>query len=185
MSDAKTDAAPAPSKKGKLLVILVVVLLVAVLAVGGLLAWFIFAKPADGGADEAVAEAQGGHDEGKKKDKDKKKKDAHDEHPPIFEKLQAEPFTVNLTGESESVLSVEIFVEIPDEETKNKLKNYQPKIQSAVIRLIGSKTIEEVRTSKGQEELARQIREKINEILGAEGKDEGILSVNFTKYLYQ
>ncbi|WP_051279568.1 flagellar basal body-associated FliL family protein [Chitinilyticum aquatile] len=180
MSDAKADAAP-PSKKSKLLLIIVIVLLLAVLAVGGLLA-YILAKPADGGADEAVAEAQGGHGEEKKKEK---KKDAKEEHPPIYEKLQADPFTVNLTGEADSVLQVEIFVELADEQQKEKLKNFQPKIQGAVIKLIGSKTLEEVRTSKGQEDLAREIRERINEILGAEGKDEGVLSVNFTKYFYQ
>lgn len=181
MSDAKADAAP-PSKKSKLLLIMVILLLVVVLAVGGLLAWFIFAKPADGGADEAVAEAQAGHGEEKKKEK---KKEAKDEHPPIYEKLQADPFTVNLSGEADSVLQVEIFVELADEHEKEKLKNFQPKIQGAVIKLIGSKTLEEVRTSKGQEDLAREIREKINEVLGAEGKDEGVLSVNFTKYFYQ
>ncbi|MBM5573741.1 hypothetical protein GKO28_04700 [Deefgea sp. CFH1-16] len=51
--------------------------------------------------------------------------------------------------------------------------------------ILRAKTLEEVKTSQGQEELARQIREKINAILEVEAKDEGVLSVNFTKYFYQ
>ncbi|WP_043649119.1 flagellar basal body-associated FliL family protein [Chitinilyticum litopenaei] len=180
MSEAKAEAA-APSKKGKLLLIIVIVLLTLLLAMGGALLYFIMKPPADGGADEAVAEAQA-HDEKKEKKKPKKKEEGV---PPVYEKLQADPFTVNLSGEGDSVLQVEIFVELADETDKQRLKEMQPKVQSAVIRLIGSKTLDEVRTTKGQEDLARQIREQINLVLEAEGKDEGVLSVNFTKYFYQ
>jgi flagellar FliL protein len=104
---------------------------------------------------------------------------------PVFAKLQDQAFTVNLAGDSESVLQAEIMVELSDEHEKEKLTSLQPKVLDAVNRLLRSKTLDEIKTPKGQEDLAREIREKINAIMEVDAKDEGVLSVNFTKYFYQ
>jgi flagellar FliL protein len=180
MSEAKAEVAPKPKKN--ILMFAVIGLLVFILILGGGLAFFLLKSPAEGSADEATAEAAA-HGEEKKKEKKKEKKDEHAK--PVFAKLQDQPFTVNLSGEAESVLQVEIMVELAEEADKVKLTDFQPKVLDAVNRLLRAKTLEEVKTSQGQEELARQIREKLNEILEVEAKDEGVLSVNFTKYFYQ
>ncbi|QLG86790.1 flagellar basal body-associated FliL family protein [Chitinibacter bivalviorum] len=188
MSEAKADpkADAAPKSKKNILLFAIIGLVVLVLIVGGALAFFLLKSPAEGNADEAVAEANA-HADAEKKEKEKKKKEKEKgEHKaPVFDKLQDQPFTVNLAGETESVLQAEIMVELSDEHEKEKLKGLQPKVLDAVNRLIRSKTLEEVKTTKGQEDLAREIREKINEIMEVEAKDEGVLSVNFTKYFYQ
>ncbi|WP_051534704.1 flagellar basal body-associated FliL family protein [Deefgea rivuli] len=183
MAEAKTEvkADVAPKSKKNILIFAVIGLLVFILILGGALAFFLLKSPAEGSADEATAEAAA-HGE-VKKEKKKEKKDEHAK--PVFAKLQDQPFTVNLSGEAESVLQVEIMVELAEEADKEKVTAVQPKILDAVNRLLRAKTLEEVKTAKGQEELARQIREKINEILEVEAKDEGVLSVNFTKYFYQ
>jgi flagellar FliL protein len=182
MAEAKVDAKAeaAPKSKKNILIIAAIGLLVFILILVGGLAFFLLKSPAEGSADEITAEAAA-HSEEKKKEKKKKEPGT----PPVFDKLQDQPFTVNLSGEAESVLQVEIMVELADATDKDKIKAVQPKILDAVNRLLRSKTLEEVKTAEGQEELARQIRERINQILEVEGKDEGVLSVNFTKYFYQ
>ncbi|WP_297572482.1 flagellar basal body-associated protein FliL [uncultured Deefgea sp.] len=181
MSEAKAEAAP--KSKKNILLIIVAAVLVLILILGGALAFFLLKSPAEGSAEEATAEAAA-HGEEKKKEKKKEKKS--EEHAkPVFAKLQDQPFTVNLSGEAESVLQVEIMVELAEEADKERIIAVQPKILDAVNRLLRAKTLEEVKTPQGQEELARQIREKINAILEVEAKDEGVLSVNFTKYFYQ
>lgn len=188
MSDAKAapsaDAAPKPKKN--ILLFAIIGLLVVLLLLGGLLAFFLLKSPADGSADEAVAEANA-HAEEEKKAKEKKKKEKEKEGhvAPVFDKLQDQPFTVNLAGDTESVLQVEIMVELAGDSDKQRLKDYQPKVLDAVNRLLRSKTLDEIKTTEGQETLAREIREKLNELLEVEAKDEGVLSVNFTKYFYQ
>ena len=181
MAEAKPEAKAekAPKSKKNILIFAVIGVLVFILVLGGALAFFLLKSPAEGSADEATTEAAA-HSEVKKK---KEKKDEHAK--PVFAKLQDQPFTVNLSGEAESVLQVEIMVELATEADKEKITAVQPKILDAVNRLLRAKTLEEVKTPKGQEELARQIREKINELLDAQEKDEGVLSVNFTKYFYQ
>ena len=181
MSDAKAEAAPKPKKN--ILMFAVIGLLVLILLIAGALAVFLLKSPAEGNAEEATAEAAAHGEEEKKKKEKKKKEEGHAK--PVFAKLQDQPFTVNLSGEAESVLQVEIMVELAEEADKNKITDLNPKVLDAVNRLLRSKTLEEVKTSEGQEELARQLREKLNAILEAEGKDEGVLSVNFTKYFYQ
>jgi flagellar FliL protein len=184
MAEAKAEAKAeaAPKSKKNILIFAVIGLLVFILILGGALAFFLLKSPAEGSADEATAEAAA-HSEVKKEKKKAEKKDEHAK--PVFAKLQDQPFTVNLSGEAESVLQVEIMVELAAEHDKDAITAVQPKILDAVNRLLRAKTLEEVKTPKGQEELARQIREKINEILEVEAKDEGVLSVNFTKYFYQ
>lgn len=184
MAEAKAEAKAeaAPKSKKNILIIAVIGLLVFILILVGGLAFFLLKSPAEGSAEEVTAEAAA-HGEEKKKEKKKEKKDEHAK--PVFAKLQDQPFTVNLSGEAESVLQVEIMVELAEEADKEKITSVQPKILDVVNRLLRSKTLEEVKTAEGQEELARQIREKINQILEVEAKDEGVLSVNFTKYFYQ
>ncbi|WP_410497435.1 flagellar basal body-associated protein FliL [Chitinibacter sp. S2-10] len=180
---APSTEAPQP-KKNILLFAIIGVLVVIMLALAGGLAYFILKTPADGGVDEVVTDAHA-QAEAEKKAKEKKKKEKAEAGVNVFDKLQDQAFTVNLSGEPEAVLQVEIMVELADEEEKAKLKQVQPRVLDAVNRLLRSKTIDEVKTTEGQETLAREIREQLNKILEAEAKDEGVLSVNFTKYFYQ
>jgi flagellar FliL protein len=188
MSDAKAAPAAeaAPKSKKNILLFAIIGLIVVILLVGGALAFFLLKSPAEGNAEDAVAEANAHAEEAKKEKEKKKKEKEKDGHtPPVFDKLQDQPFTVNLAGDTESVLQVEIMVELAEAGDKDKLKALQPKALDVVNRLLRSKTLEQVKTTEGQETLAREIREALNQLLEAEAKDEGVLSVNFTKYFYQ
>lgn len=172
MSEAKQES-PAPKSKKRLLMIIIAAVVVVVLLVVGVLAFVLLkgnAAPAEEGAPAAE------HAAPKKKDEHKK------EAPPVFEKLGQ--FTVNLnSAESDEKMQVELMVELATEHDKEKLKQYQPKLQNAVLQLLRSKTPQDVKSPDSQEKIGKEIREIVNKILGVNGEDEGVRSVNFTSFI--
>jgi flagellar FliL protein len=176
---AAAAGAPAPAGGNKKLMIIVIVLLVLVLAaVGGLGAYLFLgqkhaAEAAAGGAHGAAAAE---HEEAPKK-KEKK------EGPPIFEKV--EPFVVNLSGgPTAPMLQLEMQAELVDEGAKTNFKAYMPKIRSAVILLLSSKTEEDVASAEGKVKLRAQIKRIMNESMDA-AEEEPVDSVLFTSFIIQ
>lgn len=176
--DAKAAAAPAPAGGNKKLMIIVIVLLVLVLAaIGGLGAYlFLGQKYA---ADATASGAQGAAAEHAEEPKKKEKK----EGPPIFEKV--EPFVVNLSGgPTAPMLQLEMQAELYDEAAKTNFKAYMPKIRSAVILLLSSKSEEEVASAEGKVKLRAQIKRIMNESMDA-AEEEPVESVLFTSFIIQ
>lgn len=153
----------------KLLIIVVVLLVVVLAAVGGVATYLLThkAEPAGGAHGEKAPEV-----------KPKKKH----EGPPIFEKL--ETFVVNLAGSGSSMLQVEMQAELDDEKSSQKFKDYTPKIRSAVILLLSSKTANELATPEGKVRLRAQIKKIINESMDA-GEEQPVESVLFTSFIIQ
>lgn len=170
--DKKADKADKGEKKaggGNKLMLVVVILLVLVLAGMGALAYVMFSnmnKPQAGAQTEQT------------KEKPKKKKDG----PPIFEKLDT--FVVNLEGGDGSLLQVDMQAELGDEEAKKKFTDYMPKIRSALILLLSSKTATELATPDGKVKLKAQVKQIINESMDS-GDDELVQSVLFTSFIIQ
>jgi len=176
--DAKAAAAPAPAGGNKKLMIIVIVLLVLVLAaIGGLGAYLFLGQKhaADATASGAHGAAAEHADEPKKKEKK--------EGPPIFEKV--EPFVVNLSGgPTAPMLQLEMQAELYDEAAKTNFKAYMPKIRSAVILLLSSKSEEEVASAEGKVKLRAQIKRIMNESMDA-AEEEPVESVLFTSFIIQ
>ena len=177
MADAKKTEKPEKAAEGgggggsnKLMLIVIILLVLVLAAVGGLAAYLFLHKPA---APGAAAHAE------EKVEEVKKKKEKHG--PPIFEKLDT--FVVNLAGSS-SMLQVEMQAEVADEEAKGKLKNYMPKIRSALILLLSSKTPEELATADGKVKLKAQVKKIVDESMEA-GEVEPVESVLFTSFIIQ
>ncbi len=176
---AAAAGAPAPAGGNKKLMIIVIVLLVLVLAaVGGLGAYLFLgqkhAAEAAAGGPHGAAAAE--HEEAPKK-KEKK------EGPPIFEKV--EPFVVNLSGgPTAPMLQLEMQAELMDEHAKTNFKAYMPKIRSAVILLLSSKTEEDVASAEGKVKLRAQIKRIMNESMDA-AEEEPVDSVLFTSFIIQ
>jgi flagellar FliL protein len=153
----------------KLMLLVILLLLVVLAAVGGLAFYVLTAKPGAVG---------GAHAEKSSEEKPKKKH----EGPPIFEKL--EPFVVNLSGNGGAMLQVEMQAELSDEKTREKFKDYTPKIRSALILLLSSKSPAELATPDGKVKLRAQIKKIVNEAMDA-GDDTPVESVLFTSFIIQ
>lgn len=166
----KADKEKKPGGGNKLLIIVVVLLVLVLAAVGGLAAFVLTNK---GGA------AAGAHGEKHEEAKPKKKR----EGPPVFEKM--ETFVVNLAGTEGSLLQVEMQAELDEEKTRQKFKDYMPKIRSAVILLLSSKHANELATPEGKVKLRAQVKKIINESMEAGEEEQPVESVLFTSFIIQ
>lgn len=154
---------------GKLMLIVIILLVLVLAAVGGLAAYMFTNMNKPAAAGEHAEQA---------KEKPKKKK----EGPPIFEKLDT--FVVNLAGNDGSLLQVDMQAELADEEAKKKFTDYAPKIRSALILLLSSKSAAELATPDGKVRLKAQVKQIINESMDA-GEEQPVESVLFTSFIIQ
>jgi flagellar FliL protein len=162
-----------PKKKGKMLIIILAVVGVLVIG-GGVAAYLLLSKPAaekqaKHGEDEAGAEEEG---------------DAHggDEHAPVYVKLEA--FTVNL-ADQESYLQTEVQLMVADAKVGEKINARLPEVRDALIRLLSSKTGEELSQQEGKDKLAIEIQKQVNDVLGVKKKSLGVKKVLFGAFIIQ
>ncbi len=137
-----TDAPPAKKSKKMLIIIVAVV----VLLIGGAAAFFLL-KPTQ-------PTKPGEHAE-----------DAHPEAPPKFVDLGT--FTANLIHEEgDRYLQVAISLKLTKPELEEKIKVRKPEILHRVNMLLQNKRPSELATFEGKDQLAKQIREQIEYVLG-------------------
>lgn len=158
-------------KKGKLLLIILIVVGVIVLAGGGLAAWLLLTPP-----DKSKQAGEHGEEEGGEEESHE------DEHPPVYEKL--EQFTVNL-ADQESYLQTEVQLMVADAEFQAKIKARMPEVRDAMIRLLSSKTAEELNQPEGKDNLAAEIQRQLNSLLGAKKASQGVKKVLFGAFIIQ
>ena len=91
-------------------------------------------------------------------------------------------FTVNLLSESgRRYLKVEMNLELSGEELGIELDSKTAVIRDIIIRLLSSKSLEEISTAKGKEKLKEQIVDQLNMRL----RDGRINNVYFTEFVVQ
>ncbi len=172
--EAAAEVVP-PKKKGKMLIIILAVVGVLVIG-GGVGAYLLLSKPATEKdakhGDEAAADAEGGDEE----------EHGDEEHPPVYVKMEA--FTVNL-ADQESYLQTEIQLLVADAKVGEKLNARLPEVRDALIRLLSSKTGEELSQQEGKDKLAVEIQKQINEVLGIKKKAKGVKKVLFGAFIIQ
>jgi len=162
--EAKKDEAEevaAPPKKSKKLLIIIVGATVVILSLGAGLGYVLGHK--SGGATEAAVGDKAAAEKHAEKKKDEPKK------PPVFVPL--EPFTVNLmpdTTTSEQFLQVVVSLRVEDEHKGEELKAYMPQIRHEILNIAGSTKASEIKMPDGRENLAEDIKDAVNEILGFE-----------------
>lgn len=167
--EAAAEVEP-PKKKGKMLIIILAVVGVLVIG-GGVAAYLLLSKPAaEENAKHGDEAAEGDHEGGE------------DEHPPVYVKLEA--FTVNL-ADQESYLQTEIQLLVADAKVGEKMTPRLPEVRDALIRLLSSKTGEELSRQEGKDQLATEIQKQINEVLGIKKKSEGVKKVLFVAFIIQ
>ncbi|QCI28345.1 flagellar basal body-associated protein FliL [Caminibacter pacificus] len=153
----------------KLLLIVIIVLLLLLLIIGGLVAYFLLS-----GNDEQADQPQ-------QQQKIEKKKKVSDmtEIGPIY---PLDKFVVNLVStNADRYLKCKIDLELDSPELQQEIDKKLPAIRDLIIRILSSKTVEEIQTSKGKEKLKEEIKRKINEILTT-GE---VRNVYFTEFVIQ
>jgi flagellar FliL protein len=160
-----------PKKKSKLLIIIIAAVGVIVLVGGGIAAWLLTSAP-DKSKKAEHGDEEGAGEEGAD----------GDVHPPVYEKL--EPFTVNL-ADQESYLQTEIQLMVADVKVQEKIKAHMPEVRDAMIRLLSSKTAEELNQPEGKDQLAEEVQQRINEVLAIKKQSKGVKKVLFVAFIIQ
>lgn len=173
--EAAPAEAEAPKKKGKLLIIIIAVLAVVLIG-GGAGAYLLLSKP----ASEKKAKADHGDEEVAADEGDEEEEE--DGKPPVYEKL--ETFTVNL-ADQESYLQTEIQLMVADAKVQGKIKARMPEVRDSLIRLLSSKTAEELAQPEGKAKLAEEVGKAVNEVLGVKKKSKGVKKVLFAAFIIQ
>jgi len=152
----------------KLLLIVIIVLLLILLVVGGLVAYFLLS------GDDNPEQPQ----EPQKVEKKREVKNMT-EIGPIY---PLDQFIVNLVSNNANrYLKCKIDLELDSPELQQEVDKKLPAIRDLIIRILSSKSVEEIQTAKGKEKLKEEIKRKINEMLTT-GE---IRNVYFTEFVIQ
>ena len=154
----------------KLILIIIVILLLLLLIIGGVVAYFLLSNndtpPADQNTTTKIAA----------------KKVQHTDALNIGPIYPLDPFTVNLKSSGATrYLKCTINLEMDSPNTQPELDKLKPAIRDLIIRILSSKTVPEISTSKGKEKLKQEIAKQINAILST-GE---IRHVYFTAFVIQ
>ena len=157
-------------KSSNLVLIIIAVVLVLVLAIVGVVVVMLA-----GGDDTPQSSNSSGQ---MTKEKSSKMMDAM-EVGPMF---PLDNFTVNLLSDSgRRYLKVQMNLELDGEELAAELESKTAVIRDVIIRLLSSKTLEEISTAKGKDKLKEQIVNQLNLRL----RDGNLRQVYFTEFVVQ
>ena len=178
---AAEGAAEAPPKKSKKMLIIILAAVLVIVLAGGGAAFFLLKKSDDHAEDGEVAAEK----------ESAKKKKGEKEAVPVY--IPMEPFTVNLVPETgDQYLQVTINVEAEDAAVGEKMKIHMPKLRNKIMLILSSKKPSEIAPREGKEQLANEIKESINSVIGggepAKGKktvEDPVKEVLFTSFIIQ
>lgn len=161
-------------KSNSLILIIIIVVLILIIVVGAAVTFLMM------GDDEAAqAQQNNAPQEQVQRMPQRSGTSTLAEIGPMF---PLDTFTVNLLSESgRRYLKVEMNLELSGEELGVELDNKTAVIRDIIIRLLSSKSLEEISTAKGKEKLKEQIVDQLNMRL----RDGRINNVYFTEFVVQ
>lgn len=176
-------------KSGNMLLIIIIAVLVLILIIGGVVGFLMMsnhdaeAEAGKGEKTEVAAEAHG--TEGEKSAEKPAEGGGHGGEEASTEvglMFPLETFTVNLLSESgRRYLKCEMNLEMEGKELSPELEEKKPVFRDIIIRVLSSKSLEEISTVKGKEKLKEQIVNELNMRL----KDGKVKNVYFTDFVVQ
>ncbi|QFI56315.1 flagellar basal body-associated FliL family protein [Aeromonas simiae] len=107
---------------------------------------------------------------------------------PVISYYALEPDIItNYLSDSKTLGYIRTTIELMAESEADKklLEANDPLIRDAIIRLLGSKTGEQIKSLATREELRKECEAKANELLLKETGKKAIKELIFTKFLYQ
>lgn len=175
------ESAPQEKKSGNMLMIIIIVVLVLIIILGAVAFLFI------GGDDEAAVSSTPVQQEKPKKSVKKSSNyNSGDEDLRSLNEIgilyPLDTFTVNLKSDSgRRFLKTTISLELEGEELSLELDAKAPVLRDRIIRILTSKTLEEVSSKKGKNKLSMQIMDTLNSMI-SDGRIKGIY---FTEFVIQ
>jgi len=177
------ESAPKEKKSSNMLMIIIIVVLILIIIIGAVLAVLLM-NSGDESADAVSSTPQV-----KEKTVSKQTSRTSSNNLESTRKLDQigilyplDTFTVNLKSDSgRRYLKVTISLELEGQELSNELDAKSPVLRDRIIRILSSKTLEEISSRKGKQKVSDQIMDTINSML-TDGRIKGIY---FTEFVIQ
>lgn len=164
-------------KSSSLVLIIIIVVLILIIIIGAVVAILMM-----GGDDEAQMQQQAPMAQERQMQQRPQSGSMSSNLAEIGPMFPLDTFTVNLLSESgRRYLKVEMNLELSGEELGIELDSKTAVIRDIVIRLLSSKSLEEISTAKGKEKLKEQIVDQLNMRL----RDGRVNNVYFTEFVVQ
>ena len=182
-TEEKTEA-PAEKKSGSMLLIIIIVVLILLILVGAVVA--ILMMGGDDSSQQSSQNVQQNQPKQRMQQQNQSQGRANLQSATPFVEIGTmfplDTFTVNLLSDSgKRYLKVEMNLELGSEELGAELDSKTPVIRDTIIRLLSSKSLEEISTAKGKGKLKQQIVDQLNMRL----RDGQINNVYFTEFVVQ
>jgi flagellar protein FliL len=185
---AKPEAKEEGGKKKKPLPLIIgIVVLVVALFVGKTV--MAKGKDAKEGTKKSKSSKSSKHHDDDEDSHGKKKKKSHDdeedeEHVKVGHSLQLDEFLVNLQGAGDHYLKASLALGLKEGLTEEKAKELVPMARDIIIASLSEKSIKDLSSNKGRDELKDELLEKINEEAGEEA-DEPVVKIYITAFATQ
>lgn len=186
---AHAEEVPVEKKSSNMLMIIIIVVLVLIILVGGVVAALLMGGD-EKDATHAAAEPQA-HEKPAEKvvEKTHKSSSASEDGAEDSRKLSdigilypLETFTVNLKSDAgRRYLKVTMSLELEGKELGKELDNKAPVLRDRIIRILTSKTLEEISSKKGKQKVSDQLMETLNAMIN----DGQIKGIYFTEFVIQ
>jgi flagellar FliL protein len=176
------ESVPKEKKSSNLLMIIIIVVLILIIIIGAVVAVLLMS-----GDDEAVDATSAPQVKERSISKQNSRSNASalrdirklDEIGTLY---PLDTFTVNLKSDSgRRYLKVTMSLELEGEELSMELDAKAPVLRDRIIRILSSKTLEEISSKKGKQKVSEQIMDTLNAML-TDGRIKGIY---FTEFVIQ
>ena len=176
------EGAEKPKKSGSLMLIIIIIVLVLVILVGAIVGILMMGGESSDKKPEQQKTEQPATDQ---KEKEKAPASTSEDSRPL-DKIgilyPLDTFTVNLLSDSGThYLKAQLSLELSAKEMAEELETKKPVIRDKIIRILSSKSVDEVSTVKGKDKLSAQIMGELNSML----KDGSINGIYFTDFVIQ
>lgn len=172
MADEKEKKEEGANKSSGMVLIIVGVLIVLILVIGAVVAVLLLSK------DESAQATSGGAEQARQQPVQRKQLDDLT----IGPMFPLDQFIVNLLSDSgRRFLKTSIDLELSDSDLIEELGAKTSRIRDVVIRVLSSKTVEEISTPKGKDKLKKELTNQLNAVL----LDGQIVRVYFTDFVIQ
>ena len=178
--ETKEEEQPKEKKSSNLLMIIIIVVLLLIIIIGGVL-FFVLS----GDDEEDVAQAPQAKEKTVSKQKPRGSSAVLDETRQLNEigvLYPLDTFTVNLKSDSgRRYLKVTMSLELEGEELSMELDAKTAVLRDRIIRILSSKTLEEISSKKGKQKVSQQIMDTLNAMIS----DGTIKGIYFTEFVIQ
>ena len=178
--EENTEEAP-KEKKSNMLMIIIIVVLILVILIGAVVGILLMG----GDEEEAVTSQPQAKERSVSKSKSRSSSSSIDESRQLSDigiLYPLDTFTVNLKSDAgRRYLKCTMSLELEGEELSLELDAKSPVLRDRIIRILTSKTLEEISSKKGKQKVSTQVMDTLNSMIS----DGEIRGIYFTEFVIQ